>query len=335
MYGHPEITKAMCDALRPEWVALCVELSGDGVPPEWVELIPAGPEVVGRDGRAWKNDQPKAVIEAFNRGGIPIPIDWEHATEVKAPKGEPAPAAGWIEEIEARDGGAIWGRVVWTANGHDSVANREYRFLSPVFLHERKSGRILKLMSAALTNTPNLYLKSLNREEEPAMPLSTEIRQALGLDENATDEQAVAAINKLHGDLASAQNRANQNPSLDKYVPRTELDTALERARNAEQRLQEIRDQQHEAEIDAVLDKYSKHYPPAKREHYKAMCKQEGGVELFEKIMDGMPEIAADTDLDGKKPESEGKAMNAEEQRVAEMFGNSLEDIKKYGQDAA
>lgn len=39
--------------------ARCVELSGDV--PEWVELLPAGPEVQGRDGRSWRLTDAAAV----------------------------------------------------------------------------------------------------------------------------------------------------------------------------------------------------------------------------------------------------------------------------------
>ena len=335
MYGHPELAKAMNNALRPEGVALCFELPKDGSIPEWLELVPAG-DIKGRDERRWINDEPEAVVAAFNSSGKPIPVDYEHAVE-KTPPGTPVLKAAWIEAMEVRDG-SVWGKFEWTERGLNSIEKKDYRFISPVFLFRKDNNRVMRLTSVALTDDPNLHLKAINNripEEESPMTLSPAIRQALSLDENATEDHAVAAINKLNGDLISAQNRANQSPSLDKYVPRPELETALERAQNAEQKLKTLEDEQRDNEIEATLDKFSKHYAPAKREHYKAMCKQEGGVELFEKIMEGTPEIAADTHLDGKTPEDEGTALNAEEQRVAEMFGNSLEDIKKYGQNAA
>lgn len=79
-------------------------LNGIGIPstegnlPEWVELVPSG-QVVGRDGRAWINSDPQAIIAAFADSGADLPVDIEHATELKAPLGDPAPAAGWVLEL--------------------------------------------------------------------------------------------------------------------------------------------------------------------------------------------------------------------------------------------
>ncbi len=46
-------------------IALCTDLSGDKTPPEWVELLPAGPEIEGRDGRSWTLKIHKALNRRF------------------------------------------------------------------------------------------------------------------------------------------------------------------------------------------------------------------------------------------------------------------------------
>lgn len=46
------------------------------------------------------------IIEAFRERAVSLPVDMEHSTEIKAPNGEPAPAVGWIEDLEDR-GGAV------------------------------------------------------------------------------------------------------------------------------------------------------------------------------------------------------------------------------------
>jgi len=143
---------------------LCsVELS-DGTPPKWVEIIPAGPRVTGRDGRSWifGPAEGQSVLSDFTSNGAPLPVDWEHATEYRAPKGEEAPASGWIVQLELR-AGALWGKVEWTPRAAAQLRRHEYRFLSPVFAYNKDTGRILKLSSVALTNTPNLHLTALNR----------------------------------------------------------------------------------------------------------------------------------------------------------------------------
>src|SRR3546814_18307145 len=81
-------------------------------------------------------------------------MDYDHATDLAAPEGRPAPAAGWIEALEDRSDG-IWGRVTWTPHGAQALKNREYRFLSPVFTH-LEDGRVIRLLRASSTTNPNL-----------------------------------------------------------------------------------------------------------------------------------------------------------------------------------
>jgi phage I-like protein len=103
-------------------------------PPQWVMLIPAG-EFSGRDGRGpFRLDNAARVVAATAALGLTagVPIDYDHATDFAAPKGRPAPAAGWIRELEERDG-ALWGRVEWTPHGVKAITSREYRYISPVF----------------------------------------------------------------------------------------------------------------------------------------------------------------------------------------------------------
>ena len=97
--------------------------SPDGQAPDWIELIPAGPTVTGRDGRTWLFDElaQQLVLAAFTGRAIDMVIDWEHATEVAAPQGTPAPAAGWIDKLEIRNA-ALWGHVSWTPRAGEQVA---------------------------------------------------------------------------------------------------------------------------------------------------------------------------------------------------------------------
>ncbi len=191
--------------------AMNVELK-DGGAPEWVQLLPAGPRVQGRDGRAWSfcSEDSQAVCDHFRLNGADLPIDWEHATELKGPKGEEAPASGWIKSlVDLHADGALWGKVEWTPRARKQIEDKEYRFLSPVFLHT-KEGRIRALDSVGLTNKPNLRLTSLNRQasnmEENTMKKA--LCRLLGLLETASDQEIQNAVSKLKGDLNTASNRA-------------------------------------------------------------------------------------------------------------------------------
>ena len=68
-----------------------------GLVPQWIQLLPAGEVIEGRDGRTWKNPVPQNVFHASNASDQAIPVDVEHSTELKAPQGDEAPAQGWIE----------------------------------------------------------------------------------------------------------------------------------------------------------------------------------------------------------------------------------------------
>ncbi|HEY6417597.1 MAG TPA: phage protease [Candidatus Binataceae bacterium] len=136
------------------------------VPPEWIELVPAG-VFFGRDGRGpFRLEHPERVIAATValQMAAGIPIDYDHATDFAAPEGRPAPAAGWIRQLQVRSG-AIWGRVEWTGRAAAAIRAREYRYISPVFQFEGSDGKVTRLLRAGLTNNPNLYLTAIASAE--------------------------------------------------------------------------------------------------------------------------------------------------------------------------
>ena len=306
-----------------------IDISG-GVP-EWLELVPKGPNVTGRDGRAWLNDRPEDILAHFNSMGTDLVVDIEHASEIKAPKGEPAPAAGWIQALELRDG-AVWGRVAWNAAAREMIEKKGYRYYSPAFLYRKDNSRIVGLSSVGLTNKPNLRVAALNHQlHEEDTTMLKKILIALGLAEDATEEQALNAIEKKDSDLATALNRAN-TPDLGKFVPRADYDAALARASNAETALDERVKAELEATITTEVDAACKagKITPATKDYYTAMCRQEGGLEAFRKFIEAAP-VVGDPSGKDKTPPDHGTALNAEQQQVADMFGNSAEDIAKYG----
>ena len=198
--------------------ALCFELPEDGTIPEWVPLIPVG-DVIGRDGRKWQNNAEQVIAHtvATNREQ---PLDYEHSTELKAPKGEEAPAAGWFKEYRINNG-HIEARLELNPRGLASVQNREYRYLSPVFQYDA-TGNIYDIRSAGLTNTPNLLLPALNRElnqnhqEQSAMTyeeLMALLRTALNIEATADHNSVIATIKQKETDLQTARN-AEAQPDL-------------------------------------------------------------------------------------------------------------------------
>ena len=169
--------------------------------PEWICIFSEGTvEVEGAgfykvDRNSWE------LVEArLIRRGVDIVFDYEHQTlaDVKAP------AAGWCREWRYTDGVGIEARIEWTAEAGEYVSKGEYRYFSPVF-HVRKSDRrLVSVHSVALTNAPRtnnikpLLAKlgaQLNKENE--MDLLKMLIAALGLKEDANENEVVAAVTKL------------------------------------------------------------------------------------------------------------------------------------------
>src|SRR3546814_1790477 len=75
-----------------------------------------------------------------------------------------APASGWIKELQKRDDG-IYGRIEWTAAARQALAAGEYRYISPVFNHDKIGGRVRAILRAGLTNTPALELAAVASEQ--------------------------------------------------------------------------------------------------------------------------------------------------------------------------
>ncbi len=321
---------------RTTSTALCFELSADV--PEWVEVLPPGPTVTGRDGRTWSYD-PAQVLAATkaHTAGADLPFDYVHATELKAPQGEDAPASGWAREYRINERGAIEARVEWTAKARNAIAEREYRYISPVFTYD-DAGRIHRFSSFGLVNKPNLLTKALNAEQpttENIPMLAAAIRAALGLPETATEDEAVAAIKALKEAKETALN-SEKAPSLQLYVPRGDYNALEQRARNAEQQLKQREEDELKTAINTEIDAALKagKITPATKAYHLAACQEEGGLERFREFVKAAPSVTATVVPEGKVDEQNKTALNAEQQQAARMFGMTDAQYLKHISEA-
>lgn len=314
-------------------IALNFELTtSDGKLPERIVLIPAGKIIEGRDGRSWKNDDPQRVINFLNARNKELVLDFEHSSELKAPKGEPAPAAAWLSDFALDSDGALTAAVnSWTPAGEKAVTDKEYRYISPVILYDPKTMQIAGISSVGLTNSPNLFVPALNHQhKEKTMELEL-LLKALGLPSDATFQQAMNAIQKLQGDLQTALNRET-TPDLQKFVPRGDYDQLMTRATNAEQQLATINQNNLDTAINSTVDQALKDgkIAPASKDYYVAMCRQDGGLDQFKKFLESAPVIGNPSDLDSKDPtKGQGKALNAEQKEICSALGITEEEFQK------
>ncbi len=314
-------------------IALNFEISADA--PTRVQLIPAGPNVVGRDGRAWLWDAAAqaSVLQQFGDRGLPVPIDVNHASELAARQGGESPAYGWIERLELVDG-SLYGDVQWTPRGLEAVRNREYRFLSPVFDYTPADNRIVRLVSVGLVNEPNLRLQALNQEQHPMSQrtLSVAILAALaglGLSADSTDDQIVTALNQAKKDLDTLRATNAAQPPLDRFVPRADFDAMAQRASNAEQQLRQRDADAHKAQVDGEITAALKagKITPATEAYHRACCADQAGLERFRQFVAAAPVIGGDAPAADGKPPATQTALNAEERAICAATGISEKDF--------
>lgn len=311
-------------------LALNFEATGEQLPGR-IDLLPAGRRITGRDGRAWNNSDPGAVAERANSTGIDLVLDFEHASELKAPKGEPAPAAAWLHDLRVEPDGRITAAIrTWTPAGEAAVLNREYRYLSPAVNYHPRTMEIVGIGSAGLTNKPNLPLAALNHEHQEDEAMLKKILAQLGLAEDATEETALNAIGKLQTDLRTALNSA-QNPPLNAFVPRADYELALNRATTAETKIAQGEQDRLEGEIATAINQALQDgkIAPTSSDYYTAMCRTEGGLEQFRTFVASAPKIVAPSGLDGKRPDGTKTALNAQEKDIIAKMGITEEEYLK------
>ncbi len=253
--------------------ALAVDLTAAGnVAPTEFRLLPlgrfraadgSGRPVEVREG--WLLDHNGArQIAALSTGRVSRRvIDFEHQTLRAAENGKPAPAAGWFSRLEARADGLWAVGVEWTAQAAQMIADKQYRYISPVFPYDKRTGAVLGIAHAALTNDPGLdgltdlaALAALAHpfstpEEEPAMK---ELLKALGLPETATEAEALAALSALKtthtGEMAALK---AQPPDPARFVEIATLTAVRNELATATAELAALKAEKHEAAVDAVV----------------------------------------------------------------------------------
>ncbi|AJY46488.1 phage protease [Martelella endophytica] len=327
--------------------SLSIALNAAGVP-EWLQLLPAA-EFTGVDGRGpYAAPDLASLVAAFHTAGRKLPIDENHATDLAGKAGHPAPARGWIVELQAREDG-LYGRVEWTASGRALMEDKAYGFISPVFLHSRtKPYRIGSVERVALTNDPNLpFLKSLNSKEDN--PMLEELREALGLSETASEADVLAAVKAAHtkagthtalvaklgtiagteGDeetvVTALQGRLQANTG----GQAEEIKSLHATVADLNSKLTTLQADQAKEKAEAVIDAAISggKVIPALRDHYIARHQKDAeGVEAELKLL---PSIHSGGLGRRKPPETGNPDITAEDEQVMALMGLGAEDFTK------
>lgn len=212
-------------------VAACsVAMNADGE----VQLVPCG-KFRGVDGRPkdaahWVMDAQAAqdVIAFCSARQNEFVIDYEHQSLLTETNGQPAPAAGWFSGAALRweEGVGLFAKSRWTPRAQGFIDSDEYKYISPVILYQKGTGRVKGIISAALTNNACIdgmdevlsraaasFL--LDTSKENGMDeLLEQLRWFFNLPTLATAEEILAEVKKAADKIKAAQPEATAAASF-------------------------------------------------------------------------------------------------------------------------
>lgn len=215
---------------------------GDEVPSVLIQVIPYGVHHTANGDFILDDESAREIIKDFDSKKNEMVIDYEHQTL----SGKEAPAAGWIKKLINKGKDGVWAVVEWTERAMGYLKNKEYRYISPVFLKRLSDNKVIKLINAALTNQPaidgmipivnkerqsNSYNSAIERQQQQfdsnysstattalshfrTVALNNrkeelimkKLLSTLGLAEDATEDEAIAVVTALKSQLSEISN---------------------------------------------------------------------------------------------------------------------------------
>ncbi|MFZ5427707.1 MAG: phage protease, partial [Thermodesulfobacteriota bacterium] len=284
--------------------ALTVQLASGGPDmPEGcnIQLFPDG-EFSARDGRpglvensqteVWRMDADiaAALIAQVSARETPLFIDYEHHTLTAKDNGHKAIAAGWVESLTYVPGQGLFAQVDWTEAASQHIKAKEYRYISPLFGFDLKTGAVRFLINAALTNNPALdgtaavaAALEITRMEDPmskkegqtalSEDLAERLRWMLNLPVTATAQDIIAELDKVKAQLGTADTGVSilailqdkdaqlaalsaqvEKPDPAKFVPLAALAALTEENATLKGRVAELEQKTGTAALSAQID---------------------------------------------------------------------------------
>ena len=247
-------TTALPRTLNRDAATGAFQIPADG----WLQLVPLGeiaaPMEISRGGKTEEVEIRQIVsaqtvnrlvaefkAEAAKPNFPGLLVDFDHFSNDPE---KTSRAAGWIEEVAARDDG-LWGRVRFSASGKAAVEGGDFRLFSPVLgfpPRSYKAGEVVEpavLLRGALTNDPRykgMVPVSHRDTPSPSQPMNKELvialLAALGqtVAADASPEAFDAAIKSATEKAGGMKNEHAQTMSrvtqLEKDLVESDLDKA-------------------------------------------------------------------------------------------------------------
>ena len=343
------------------FLAACAVALPDGG--KLAKIIPKG-TFAPTDGRtdhgvpAWTltADLAKELMAALSASATDIVVDYEHASLKAAEDGRENPAAGWISRYEWDDTQGLMAEISWTAKAAQMIADKAYRYLSPVLLYNAR-GEVKGLHSVALTNTPALdgmALAALSRQINPDQPtegtqmnkeaLITLLGLAADADEQAINQALQALQEKAGGkplaELLQAQdapkNTAPTNATKDVEKTPEDSDAGKGELDDLKEQVAALSKKLTTLEVNGTSDGLIAAALSDGRllPHQEADARKLAAADpqAFQNFIDGSLKLAAlSQSQSGGKGAGTDKApaLSAEEAAVAKQLGMTAEDYQK------
>ena len=126
-------------------------------PPKQILIWERGKFSTSKGAFLFDDKAAKSVMAEYARAGNDLCFDYAHAATSKTSAPEDGKAAGWFK-LALDKSGSLWAvDIKWTDKAAKMIAGAEWRYFSPTFESEPKTGRIVSLVNIALTNIPATY----------------------------------------------------------------------------------------------------------------------------------------------------------------------------------
>lgn len=154
--------------------------SGDTLPTEF-RIFTAGVNESSKGRTLFDDEAAAAVMAAYQKHGADLMIDLEHDAAGPAMRSDSHDARGWFR-LEMRNG-ELWAvDVRWTPDGARRLTEKTQRYISPLFLQSKKTGRVVDLLNVALCAAPAMHdapaLVAASRIPASVAPVATYTRGA-------------------------------------------------------------------------------------------------------------------------------------------------------------
>lgn len=317
-----------------------------------IQILPYGHVVTKKGDFVVDEEAEKNIMENFKNRKNDVVVDYEHQTLT----GEIAPAAGWIKNLENRGKDGIWAEVEWTSKAHDFIANKEYKYLSPVIFVAKGDKRVQILHSAALTNDPaidgmvpianKLEIEFEDDELEDDDNMNEELLKkmaaACGLPEDATPEQILQACLDMKKACDDSKNK--QDMSVNKEVLSMlglKDDSNIEDVKGkiialkdpsnfvSKEDFKKLQDKLVNKEKDEIVTAALKagKLTPAQKEWAEAYALKD--MEGFKKFIEGAPQVVPYEKIDLKDTKPKSEELDEVDLAVCKQLGISAEEYKK------